>query len=195
MLSVILKDKGKITKMEKKDKLIISVISLLSMLFVMVVLVFGISNGQIKRQQSVQTAKANISKEEERRIDLFKNMVDAVQSYNNYESSTQQKITDARAKASAGKINQASQSLNAVVERYPQLKSQSNYKQAMLEFSITENRLANYREDYNDKVQSYNVYVRRFPNHQILNMMGNNTKTYQPLNYDVDNAKTTNLFK
>ena len=64
-------------------------------------------------------------------------MVDAVQSYNNYESSTQQKITDARAKASAGKINQASQSLNAVVERYPQLKSQSNYKQAMLEFSIT----------------------------------------------------------
>lgn len=56
--------------MEKKDKLIISVISLLSMLFVMVVLVFGISNGQIKRQQSVQTAKANISKEEERRIIL-----------------------------------------------------------------------------------------------------------------------------
>lgn len=181
--------------MDKKSKIIIWTSAVLAVLVILFVSAISISNGQIRRQQEVQTAKANISKEEERRIDLFKNMVDAVQSYNSYESSTQQKITDARAKASAGKINQASQSLNAVVERYPQLKSQSNYKQAMMEFSITENRLANYRENYNNEVQDYNVYVRRFPNHQILNMMGNSTKEYQPLNYDVNNAKATNLFK
>lgn len=180
--------------MDKKSKIIIWTSAVLAVLVILFVSAISISNGQIRRQQEVQTAKANISKEE-RRIDLFKNMVDAVQSYNSYESSTQQKITDARAKASAGKINQASQSLNAVVERYPQLKSQSNYKQAMMEFSITENRLANYRENYNNEVQDYNVYVRRFPNHQILNMMGNSTKEYQPLNYDVNNAKATNLFK
>ena len=181
--------------MDKKSKIIIWTSAVLAVLVILFVSAISISNGQIRRQQEVQTAKANISKEEERRIDLFKNMVDAVQSYNSYESSTQQKITDARAKASAGKINQASQSLNAVVERYPQLKSQSNYKQAMMEFSITENRLANYRENYNNEVQDYNVYVRRFPYHQILNMMGNSTKEYQPLNYDVNNAKATNLFK
>lgn len=181
--------------MDKKSKIIIWTSAVLAVLVILFVSAISISNGQIRRQQEVQTAKANISKEEERRIDLFKNMVDAVQSYNSYESSTQQKITDARAKASAGKINQASQSLNAVLERYPQLKSQSNYKQAMMEFSITENRLANYRENYNNEVQDYNVYVRRFPNHQILNMMGNSTKEYQPLNYDVNNAKATNLFK
>lgn len=181
--------------MDKKSKIIIWTSAVLAVLVILFVSAISISNGQIRRQQEVQTAKANISKEEERRIDLFKNMVDAVQNYNSYESSTQQKITDARAKASAGKINQASQSLNAVVERYPQLKSQSNYKQAMMEFSITENRLANYRENYNNEVQDYNVYVRRFPNHQILNMMGNSTKEYQPLNYDVNNAKATNLFK
>lgn len=181
--------------MDKKSKIIIWTSAVLAVLVILFVSAISISNGQIRRQQEVQTAKANISKEEERRIDLFKNMVDAVQNYNSYESSTQQKITDARAKASAGKINQASQSLNAVVERYPQLKSQSNYKQAMMEFSITENRLANYRENYNNEVQDYNVYVRRFPNHQVLNMMGNSTKEYQPLNYDVNNAKATNLFK
>lgn len=181
--------------MDKKSKIIIWLSPIAAVVLVFVVSAVTISNGQIRRQQEVQTAKANISKEEQRRVDLFRNMVDAVQSYNNYESSTQQKITDARAKANAGKIREASQSLSAVVERYPDLKSQSNYKQAMLEFSITENRLANYRENYNDDVQSYNVYVRRFPNHQILNMLGNDTKTYKPLNYDVNNAKATNLFK
>ena len=181
--------------MDKKSKIIIWASAVLAVLVIFFAGAISISNGQIKRQQEVQTAKANISKEEERRIDLFKNMVDAVQSYNHYESSTQQKIVDARAKANQGKINQASQSLNVVVERYPELKSQSNYKQAMLEFSITENRLANYRENYNDEVQSYNIYVRRFPNHQILNMMGNSTRTYEPLHYNVDNAKATNLFK
>lgn len=181
--------------MNKKSKIIIWASATLAVLVILFAGAIGISNGQIKRQQEVQTAKANISKEEERRIDLFKNMVDAVQNYNNYESSTQEKITDARSKANQGKINQASQSLNAVVERYPQLKSQSNYKQAMLEFSITENRLANYRENYNDEVQSYNIYVRRFPNYLILNMMGNDTRTYAPLHYNVDNAKATNLFK
>lgn len=181
--------------MDKKSKFIITVSSIAGMLIIFFAVSFGIGNGQIKRQQEVQTAKANISKEEQRRVDLFQNMVDAVQSYNKYEGFTQQKITDARSKANSGKIKEASQSLNAVVERYPELKSQSNYKQAMLEFSITENRLANYRENYNDEVQSYNVYVSRFPNHQLLNFMGHSTKTYQPLNYDVDNAKATNLFK
>ncbi|MCC4456063.1 LemA family protein [Limosilactobacillus reuteri] len=181
--------------MTKRNKIIIWLSSILTVFIIGLVSCIGVSNGQIRRQQEVQTAKANISKEEQRRVDLFRNMVDAVQSYNKYERSTQEKITDARAKANAGKIREASQSLNAVVERYPELKSQGNYKQAMLEFSVTENRLANYRENYNDEVQSYNVYVRRFPNHQILNMLGNDTKTYQPLNYDVNNAKATNLFK
>lgn len=181
--------------MDKKSKILVWTGVVLGVLVIFFAGAFTISNGQIKRQQEVQTAKANISKEEQRRIDLFKNMVDAVESYNKYESSTQQKIVDARTKANQGKISQASQSLNAVVERYPQLKSQSNYRQAMMEFSITENRLANYRENYNDEVQSYNIYVRRFPNHQILTMMGNDTTMYQPLHYNVDNAKATNLFK
>ena len=181
--------------MKNKQTALIVLASIIGVLLIFFAAAFGIGNGQIRRQQEVQTARANISKEEERRIDLFQNMVDAVQSYNQYESSTQQEITDARSKANQGKINQASQSLNAVVERYPQLKSQSNYKQAMLEFSITENRLANYRENYNDEVQNYNVYVSRFPNHQILQLMGHSTRTYQPLHYNVDNAKATNLFK
>jgi LemA protein len=52
--------------------------------------------------------------------------------------------------------------LAAVVEQYPQLKSQENYKQAMTEFSVTENRIANYRQQYNNDVREYNRYVRGF---------------------------------
>lgn len=180
--------------MDKRNKVLVWGAGILATLIILISVTVTVSNGQIKRQQEVQTARANISKEEERRIDLFNNLADAVQSYNKYEDKTMNKIVKARAKANDGKINAASKELNVVVERYPNLKSQSNYKQAMMEFSITENRLANYRENYNDSVQDYNYYVQRFPNKQILEATGHNIKTYPRLNYNVDNAKATNLF-
>ncbi len=153
------------------------------------------ANGEINQNQSVLTAKANISKEEQRRVDLFNNLVDSIKSYNNYEADTQSKIIDARSKATNGNVDDAAKALSIVVERYPELKSQKNYQQAMKEFSITENRLSNYREDYNSAVRNYNVYVSKFPKKQILNFLGVQPQRYEQLDFKVDNKKATNLFK
>lgn len=153
------------------------------------------ANGEINQNQSVLTARANISKEEQRRVDLFNNLVDSIKSYNNYEADTQSKITDARSKATNGNVDDAAKSLSIVVERYPKLKSQKNYQQAMKEFSITENRLSNYREDYNSAVRNYNVYVSKFPKKQILSFLGVQPQHYEQLDFKVDNKKATNLFK
>lgn len=155
----------------------------------------GVNNTYVTKDQNVATAKSNISKEEQRRVDLFNNLVDAVQSYNQFEQSTLEKVIQARQQANGGQIENAQLTLAAVVEQYPQLKSQENYKQAMTEFSITENRLAGYREQYNNDTRDFNIYVQGFPQGIFLSILGKD-KTQKPLlDYKVDNAEARDLFK
>lgn len=154
----------------------------------------SVNNTYVGLTQNVSTSQSNISKEEQRRVDLFNNLVDAVQSYNKFEQSTLTQIIEARSQANSGKVEQAQLTLAAVVEAYPQLKSQDNYKQAMLEFSITENRLAQYREQYNNDVRSYNSYTQGFPSGMWLSLLGKDKTAKQYLDFKVDNSKATNLF-
>lgn len=153
------------------------------------------NNTVVRLEETINTSQSNISKEEQRRVDLFNNLVDAVQSYNQFEQATLEKVIQARQQANAGQIENAAIALAAVVEAYPQLKSQDNYKQAMLEFSITENRLASYREQYNTDVRSYNQSVRSFPRSAILALMGYDKKDYKYLDFKVDNADARDLFR
>lgn len=152
------------------------------------------NNGVVKQEETINTSKSNISKEEQRRVDLFNNLVDAVQSYNQFEQSTLEKVITARQQANGGQIENAQLTLAAVVEAYPQLRSQDNYKQAMLEFSITENRLASYREQYNTDVKAYNSSVRSFPTSLILAMMGYDKQDYKYLDFEVRNSEARSLF-
>lgn len=154
----------------------------------------SVNNNYVGLTQNVETSQSNISKEEQRRVDLFNNLVDAVQSYNKFEQSTLTQITQARAEANAGKVDSAKLTIQAVVEAYPQLQSQANYKQAMLEFSITENRLAQYREQYNNDVRSFNSYVQGFPSGMWLSILGKDKTAKKFLDFKVDNSKATNLF-
>lgn len=156
---------------------------------------FGsVNNKYVMLNQNVQTSQSNISKESQRRVDLFNNLVDAIQSYNKFEQATLVQLTQARAQANSGKVENAQLTIQAVVEAYPQLKSQENYKQAMTEFSITENRLAAYREQYNNDVRSFNSYVQSFPAGLFLSIVGKDTTPKPYLDYKVDDSKARNLF-
>lgn len=64
----------------------------------------------------------------------------------------------------------------------------------MTEFSITENRLASYREQYNNDVRSYNRKVRSFPSNLILAIMGYDKQDFNYLDYNVDSDQARNLF-
>lgn len=177
----------------------INIIIGLAVVVVLAITVIGVfasaNNKVVKLEETINTSQSNISKEEQRRVDLFNNLVDAVQSYNQFEQATLEKVIQARQQANGGQIENAQLTLAAVVEAYPQLKSQDNYKQAMLEFSITENRLAQYREQYNGDVKSYNQAVRTFPRSMILAIMGYDKKDYKYLDFNVDNAEARDLFK
>lgn len=156
---------------------------------------YSFQNSAINLENNVKTAKANVNKEQRRRIDLFNNMVDAVESYNTYEGDTMAKIVEARSKASNGKVESASVLLSSVVEAYPELKSQDNYKNLMKEFSVTENRLADYEENYNNAVSSYDSYTRRFPASFFLGLTGYQPQHFERTEYHIDESKATNLFK
>lgn len=154
----------------------------------------GTYNSVVTLEENINTAQSNISKEEKRRVDLFNNLVDAVESYNQFEQATLEKVITARQQANGGQIENAQLTLAAVVEAYPQLKSQENYQRATTEFSITENRIADYREQYNEDMRSYNNRVRKFPTNVILGVMGYDKKDFKYLSYDIKENEYRDLF-
>ncbi len=157
-------------------------------------IVSNVNNRTVVLEEAVSSSKSDISKEEQRRVDLFNNLADSVKSYNNHESETLKAVTEARKQADKGNTHEAMKSLNVVVEKYPDLKAQSNYSQINKEFSMTENRLANYRESYNSSVKSYNRYVRSFFPKIVLNMTGYEKQDYKYLDFHVDNKDARDLF-
>lgn len=80
-------------------------------------------------------------------------------------------------------------SITAVAEAYPELKSNENYKELMNELSITENLIAQYRTSYNSQVRCYNKFVRKFPNKQFLAIMGYEAIEYKYLEYSEDDRQ------
>src|SRR6185312_7565093 len=62
--------------------------------------------------------------------------------------------------------------LLAIVENYPQLKSNENFLRLQDELAGTENRIAVERKRYNDTLQDYNTYIQKFPNNIFAGWVG-----------------------
>ena len=111
------------------------------------------NNKAIFLEEQINAAQADINVAEKRRFDLVYNLVDAVQSYQDYEGETLENIVSARNSMEYGDVDE-------------------NYKQLMNELAMTENQIAQYRNNYNEQVRSYNKMVRSFPNNIILSILG-----------------------
>lgn len=152
------------------------------------------NNHVIALEEQIKESESSIKIQEKRRIDLILNLVDTVKSYNKYEQDTLSKIVEARSKATDGQAEEAEKLINLVVEQYPELKSNENYKQVMIEMSVTENLIAEHRNNYNEQIKSYNKYVKKFPNNLILSIMGYDKQNYKYLDYEVSEDAPTNLW-
>lgn len=165
-----------------------------AVLLVFIPIFSGTYNRVVTLEENINTSQSNISKEEQRRVDLFNNLVDAVENAKDFEKSTQVQIAEARSQANGGNVDQAMLTIAAVAEAYPEIKSIQLYDKTMTEFSVTENRLAGYREQYNVDVRSYNRKVRSFPSNLVLAVMGYDKQDFQYLDFEVNNAEARNLF-
>ncbi len=65
-----------------------------------------------------------------------------------------------------------------VVERYPELKSNENFLTLQAQLEGTENRIAVERRRFNEAVQQYNRYIRKFPQNVVASMFGFAQKAY-----------------
>jgi LemA protein len=73
--------------------------------------------------------------------------------------------------------------LLVVSERYPELKSDQNFRDLQAQLEGTENRIAVARNRYIQAVQDYNLTVRSFPDNLTASMFG-----YKPKpNFTVEN--------
>ncbi|MFA5118041.1 MAG: LemA family protein [Candidatus Omnitrophota bacterium] len=117
-----------------------------------------------------------------RRYDLVPNLVETVKGVMKFEQDTFTKVIEARNKAvslQGGIAEKAAQEnilsgalrqLFALVENYPQLKSNENVSKLQEELAATENRISAARQAYNDSATRFNIAVQSFPLNIIAGM-------------------------
>ena len=162
---------------------------------VILLCVFGIQSSQnkaISLEEAVNTAASDINVQEKRRVDLVYNLADAVMQYDEHEAETLKAIAEGR--GSSGDIENVTTAITAVAEAYPELKSSENYKTFMNELSITENLIAEYRENYNKTITNYNRYVKKFPTRIFLNWTGYEVQEFERLDFNAPVDAPQNLF-
>lgn len=159
------------------------------MLIVFALVMIPKYNRLVAAEENVDSKWAQVENQLQRRYDLIPNLVESVKGYTNHEQQVIADITNARAQM--GNANSPAQQavandtltgalsrLLVVVENYPNLKADANFRQLMDELAGTENRLAVAREDYNNEVQQFNKHVKRFPGNLMAGMFGFEQKEY-----------------
>jgi LemA protein len=146
-------------------------------------------NSLVTMDESVKGAWAQVENQLQRRYDLIPNYVETVKGYAAHEKEVFVKVTEARSKvAGAGSINEKIQANNqlssalsrllVVVERYPELKANTNFIRLQDELAGTENRIAVERRRFNETVKVYNIKIRTFPTNIIAGMFGFEKATF-----------------
>lgn len=169
------------------------VIAILSAVLIFTITV-STQNKAINLEEQVNESVSAIEVQEKRRVDLILNLVDTVKNYDKYEGDTLVNLAHARSEAQGGDVENAQMTLNAVTEAYPELKSQENYKALMNELSVTENLIAEQRDNFNRQVKSYNKYIRKFPSSFVLPITGYEKQEFTYLEYEASSDSPTNLF-
>lgn len=160
----------------------------LSILGAVLVLIIGIVgwgvsayNGIVTKETEVTEQYSNIQSQLQRRSDLIPNLVASVKGYAAHEEEIFKAVSDARAKLAgsttvadqaeaSGELTSALNRLMVVVENYPDLKADANFRGLQDELAGTENRINTERIKYNEIVKEYNVLLKRFPSSIIAGM-------------------------
>lgn len=155
-------------------------------------------NSMVSKDEAVSSQWANVETAYQRRADLIPNLVSTVKGYADFEQETLTQVVEARAKATSMNVdaskldaatiekfqaNQAQLSgalsrLMVVVEKYPDLKANQNFLELQSQLEGTENRISVERRRFNEMVQDYNTYIRKFPNNLIAGMFSFEQRGY-----------------
>ncbi len=156
------------------------------------------------QDEEVKAAWSEVLNQYQRRADLIPNLVETVRGFAQQEQAVLLGVTEARSKvgsiratpelindpqafqqfqAAQGQLTSALSRLMVVVEQYPELKSDQNFRDLQAQLEGTENRITVARNRYIAAVRNYNVTVRSFPSNLTAMLFGYQAKP----NFTVEN--------
>ena len=174
---------------QSQKTLLIIVVVLVLIILIPFFYLRGTYNSLVTMDESVKGAWAQVENQLQRRYDLIPNLVETVKGYAAHEREVFVQVTEARSRVGGaasisdkiGANNQLSAALSRlllVVERYPELKANTNFIRLQDELAGTENRIAVERRRYNETVKAFNIKIRRFPTNLIAGMFGFEKATF-----------------
>jgi len=134
--------------------------------------------------EETNAAWSEVLNQYQRRADLIPNLVNVVKGYATHERETLEAVTKARSQVAGlkatpellkdpeafkkfqavqGDLSTALARLMVVVEKYPDLKANENFRDLQSQLEGTENRITVARKRYIDNVAQFNKMVRFFP--------------------------------
>ena len=136
-----------------------------------------------KSKNNVEATVAEITNQYKRRADLIPNLVQTVKGYAKHEAETLKAVVEARAKATGttidptnlnaaqiqkfqaaqGGLSQALGRLMVVVEKYPDLKADRNFRELQAQLEGTENRITVARNRHIEAIKMFNDLVTAPP--------------------------------
>jgi LemA protein len=143
--------------------------------------------------EQIKAGWSEVLNQYQRRADLIPNLVETVKAFAVQEQQVLLGVTEARSKVSSvqatpelinnpqafaqfqqaqAQLSSALSRLLVVVEKYPELKSDANFRDLQAQLEGTENRIAVARNRYIKSVQQYNVTVRSFPSNLTAMLFG-----------------------
>ena len=155
----------------------------------------SIYNDLVTKRNQVKNSWSKIDVQLKRRTDLIPNLVEVVKGYAKHEHDTFTQVSQARAslmnarniediQKSNSQLSRSLVNLFAIAERYPELKANTNFLNLQGQLQESEDKIAIYRERFNNFVLVYNNSCEQFPGNLVAQMFGFKTANFIEISED-----------
>jgi len=168
---------------------------------VIVLLFILLYNNLVGKKNQVANAFSSIDVLLKKRFDLIPNLIKMVQRYMKHEVDVLTRVTEMRAKAMSGQMNdtdtvamdrEVSSAIGKIMvaaENYPDLKASENFINLQASLNEVEEQISAARRAYNASVKDYNNALEMFPSNIVASLMRYQQKVF----FEIDVQERKNV--
>ncbi|NDL68791.1 LemA family protein [Anaerotalea alkaliphila] len=176
--------------------LLTAIIAVGGILFLLGIPMVLFYNKMVNNRAKVENSWGQINVQLKMRADLVPNLVETVGGYATHERETLTSVTQARNQylnaKTADEVIRSSDAMSnvlgrlmAISEQYPQLKADQGFLNLQNQLRELEQKIALYRQFYNDTVLLYNRYIITFPKNILAAVFGARQMPF----FEIDHAE------
>ena len=176
---------------------------IIGIVVVLVISIIVMYNALVRSRNQTTEAWSDIETHLKRRYDLIPNLVETVKGYAKHESTTLEKVVQARSNAMSqsggpeshsaaeNELGKTLKSIFALAESYPDLKANQNFIELQKEIADTENKIQASRRFFNSVILTFNNRVQTFPSNIIAGIF-----SFKKLEFfELDEAEKAAVYK